>query len=456
MGADDGSGRVRRGPASRQRGTRGGKKGGRSGGGEGGDGGSVFSDAASSVGSELSDGSGSTQVSRRLYDARFAAQEAREAENAEKLAAHEAREAKNAEKLAALAAANAEIQATLAALRQGVVVAGDSVGASVGGSSQHEAVDAVGVSAPVGVSAVEAAMDGGVVPEGGTELDAVGAAVGVGVGAVSSVGGGPSNVPITFGGTDEVRPSLAEPASVSGTDAEQSVLAELIAAADGTGIEPSVLAESRATAGGTDDELSPGEHGGGGGQGLRTPGSEVRPHQLEQTEREARDIIAGSVEPALLVGGAGAHVSGSVKSGKSSRSLCGVDGSSQLNGANGRAQVSVANGRAQVSIANGRAQACSADGGTASGSGLVSGANSRERSAVEVYSREQFAVEVNSLERCVGGGSDVAMVKADSGEPGELGIRRVNVAPSSGVNDISSYRCRSVCWCCRWCECWSR
>ena len=64
-------------------------------------------------------------------------------------------------------------------------------------------------------------------------------------------------------GTDDVRPSLAEPASVSGTDAEQSVLAELIAAADGTGIEPSVLAESRATAGGTDDELSPGEHGGG-------------------------------------------------------------------------------------------------------------------------------------------------------------------------------------------------
>ena len=41
-------------------------------------------------------------------------------------------------------------------------------------------------------------------------------------------------------------------------------------------------------------------------------------------------------------------------------------------------------------------------------------------SAVEVNSREQSAVEVNSRERCVGGGSDVAMVKADSGEPGEL------------------------------------
>ena len=38
-------------------------------------------------------------------------------------------------------------------------------------------------------------------------------------------------------------------------------------ALDGTGIEQSVLAESCGTTGGTDDELSPGEKGGGGEQG---------------------------------------------------------------------------------------------------------------------------------------------------------------------------------------------
>jgi len=91
-----------------------------------------------------------------------------------------------------------------------------------------------------------------------------------------------------------VRPSLAEPIALDGTGAEQSVLAEsyattdgtgiersVLAELDGTGIEQSVLAESCGTTGGTDDELSPGEHGGGGGQGLETPGSAVRPHKLE-------------------------------------------------------------------------------------------------------------------------------------------------------------------------------
>ena len=62
--------------------------------------------------------------------------------------------------------------------------------------------------------------------------------------------------------------TLAELASVSGTDTGQPVLAELATATDGTSAEQSVLAESRAgTADGTDDELSPGGHGGGGGQG---------------------------------------------------------------------------------------------------------------------------------------------------------------------------------------------
>ena len=45
---------------------------------------------------------------------------------------------------------------------------------------------------------------------------------------------------------------LAKSFSVSGTDTEQSVLAELTAAPDGTGAEQSVLAESRG-ADGTDD-----------------------------------------------------------------------------------------------------------------------------------------------------------------------------------------------------------
>ena len=109
-------------------------------------------------------------------------------------------------------ALEAKMAAEAAAVREAemeerflAMFAANGVGASVGPdvdvtvNPTHEAVDAVGVSAPVGVSAVEAAMDCGVVPEGWTELDAVGAAVGVGVGAVSSVGGGPSTVPITFG-----------------------------------------------------------------------------------------------------------------------------------------------------------------------------------------------------------------------------------------------------------------
>ena len=62
--------------------------------------------------------------------------------------------------------------------------------------------------------------------------------------------------------------TLAELASVSGTDAGQPVLAELATATDGTGAEQTVLAESRAgTADGTDDELSPGEKVGGEEQG---------------------------------------------------------------------------------------------------------------------------------------------------------------------------------------------
>ena len=57
---------------------------------------------------------------------------------------------------------------------------------------------------------------------------------------------------------------LAESCTTTdGTGIERSVLAEL----DGTGIEQSVLAESCGTAGGTDDELSPGEKGGGEEQG---------------------------------------------------------------------------------------------------------------------------------------------------------------------------------------------
>ena len=81
-------------------------------------------------------------------------------------------------------------------------------------------------------------------------------------------------------GTDDVRPSLVELAAPDGAGAEQSVLVESCAATgrtgiersmlvelDGTGIEQSVLVESRGTAGGTDDELLPGEKGGGEEQG---------------------------------------------------------------------------------------------------------------------------------------------------------------------------------------------
>ena len=55
-------------------------------------------------------------------------------------------------------------------------------------------------------------------------------------------------------GTDDVRPSLAEPVASDGTGAEQSVLAESCAATDGTGIERSVLAESCVATDGTGAE----------------------------------------------------------------------------------------------------------------------------------------------------------------------------------------------------------
>ena len=118
---------------------------------------------------------------------------------------------------------------------------------------------------------------------------------------------------------------LVESATLDGTGTEQSVLVEsrevtdgtgvelsMLVESDGTGVERSTLVESCAAVGGTDDGRSPDEHGGGGGQGLETPGSVVRPHELERTERAARDVITGYVEPALLVGGAGVHGSGGV------------------------------------------------------------------------------------------------------------------------------------------------
>ena len=126
-------------------------------------------------------------------------------------------------------------------------------------------------------------------------------------------------------GTDDVRPSLVEPATPDGTGAERSVLVEsrevtdgtgvelsMLVESDGTDVERSALVESCAVVGGTDVDRSPGGHGGGGGQSLGTPGSVVRPHELEQAELVARDVITDYVKPALLVGGAGARVGGGV------------------------------------------------------------------------------------------------------------------------------------------------
>ena len=143
-------------------------------------------------------------------------------------------------------------------------------------------------------------------------------------------------------GTDDVRPSLVEPATPDGTGAERSVLVEsrevtdgtgvelsMLVESDGTGVERSALVESCAVVGGTDDDPSPGGHGGGGGRSLGTPGSVVRPHELEQAELVARGVITDYVKPALLVGGAGARVGGSAAEPPGGASCASQGGSSK-------------------------------------------------------------------------------------------------------------------------------
>ena len=99
------------------------------------------------------------------------------------------------------------------------------------------------------------AENAGVVPEGWTELDAVGAAVGVGVGAVSSVGGGPSNVPITFGSFPPVGAG-GETASAVASVEPPGRVAGVVAKADADSpkrepvLEKPVMLDERRTDGG--------------------------------------------------------------------------------------------------------------------------------------------------------------------------------------------------------------
>jgi len=126
----------------------------------------------------------------------------------------------------------------------------------------------------------------------------------------------------------------------------------------------------------------------------------------------ARDVITGYVEPALLVGDAGAHVSG-------------------------RAQESIANGRAQASVVNGRAQV---------------GASStiepkRASSLIEPTKRASSVVEpqasVVNIDRAQVGASSLIEPKralslvGGSGEPGELaGLSVGGIRADFGVSSL--------------------